>query len=194
MHRIQCRCGTIRGHIHGAGTCNRIVCYCADCQAFAKFLGHSNEVLDVHGGTEIVQVAQTRLVFSQGKEHLAAVRLSEKGLVRWYAGCCRTAIGNTLIDPRISFVGLIHSSLDRSQMDLDFGKNVSIVNTESATGEPKPVPRGLLGVVLRFLKIVLSARIAGRYRKSQLFNESGAPVAHPAVLSAEELKALKGAL
>lgn len=170
------------------------MCYCADCQAFAKFLGHSDEVLDVHGGTEIVQVAQPRLVFSQGKKHLAAMRLSEKGMVRWYAACCKTPIGNTLIDPKISFIGLIHSSLDRPKMDMDFGKNVAIVNTGSATGELKPKQRGLLGTMLRFLWIVLSNRIGGRYRKSQLFNESGVPVVHPTVLSAEELEDLKRAV
>ncbi len=194
MHRIQCKCGTIRGQIHDTGTCNRVVCYCSDCQAFAKFLGKSNEVLDVHGGTEIVQVAQPRLTFSQGREHLAAVRLSEKGMVRWYAACCKTPIGNTLLDPKVSFIGLIHSSLDRSGMDMDFGKNVAKVNTNAATGEPKPKPKGLLGAILRFLWIVLSTRIGGRYRKSELFNESGAPIVRPTVLTAEELGRLKSAV
>ena len=194
MHKIQCKCGTIRGHIHGTGICNRVVCYCTDCRAFAKYLGRPNEVLDAQGGTEILQVAQPRLTFTQGKEHLAAVRLSDKGIVRWYAACCKTPIGNTLLDPKISFIGLIHSSLDRSKMDLDFGKNVAIVNTSSATGEPKPKQRGLLGVMLRFLWIVLSMRIGGRYKNSQLFNESGSPIVRPTVLTAEELKGLKGAV
>lgn len=194
MHRIQCKCGIIRGHIHDTGICNRVVCYCADCRAFAKFLGRSNEVLDAHGGTEIVQVAQPRLTFTQGKEHLAALRLSDKGMVRWYAACCKTPIGNTLLDPKISFIGLIHSSLDRSKMDLDFGKNVALVNTDSATGEPKPKQRGLLGAMLRFLWIVLSTLIGGRYKNSQLFNESGSPIVRPTVLTAEEHKGLKSAV
>lgn len=193
MHQIQCKCGTIRGQLEGTGISNRVVCYCTDCQAFAKFLDKSNEVLDVHGGTEIVQVAQPRLTFSQGQAHLAAVRLSEKGMVRWYAACCKTAIGNTMINPKVSFIGLIHSSLDRSKMDKDFGRNVAEVNTNAAIGEPKPKQRGLLGVMLRFIGIVLTARIGGRYRKSQLFNESGAPIVRPTVLTAEELGRLKSA-
>jgi hypothetical protein len=148
-------------------------------------------MLDAHGGTEIVQVAQARLTLLQGKEHLAAVRLSEKGLIRWYAACCKTPIGNTMLNPKVPFIGLIHSSLDRSRMDADFGKSVANVNTNAATGNPKPKPNGLLGSILRFLWIVLSTRITGQYRKSELFDESGAPIARPTVLAAEELGRLK---
>ena len=191
MHRIRCKCGTVSGQLSGKGTSNRVVCYCTDCRAFSHFLGRPSEVLDAQGGTEIVQVAQPRLTFSQGKEHLAAVRLSEKGLVRWYAACCKTPIGNTLFNPKVPFIGLIHSSLDRSRMDADFGKSVSKVNTDTATGEPKPKPNGLFISILRFLWIVLSTRISGRHRKSELFNEFGAPIVRPTVLTAEELRQLK---
>jgi hypothetical protein len=168
-----------------------MVCYCVDCRAFAKFLGRSDDVLDAHGGTEIVQVAQPRLTFTLGKELLAAVQLSDKGLVRWYAACCKTPIGNTLINPKVAFIGLIHSSLDHSRMDADFGDSVGHVNTGSATGEPKPKPNGLLVSILRVLWIVVSSRVSGRYRKSALFTESGAPIVSPIILTAEELERLK---
>lgn len=194
MHRIQCKCGDLRGHIAGSGTCSRVVCYCSDCQAFAKYLGRSNDVLDAHGGTEIVQLAQPRVAFSQGKEHLAAVRLSERGLVRWYAACCKTPIGNTLPNPKVSFIGLIHSSLDHSMMEEDFGRNVAMVSVDSATGAPKPEQKGLFGTIMRLLWIVLSMRIGAKYRNSQLFNEFGEPIVSPEVLAAEELKNLKNAL
>ena len=191
MHRIQCKCGTVSGQLSGKGTSNRVVCYCTDCRAFAHFLGQTNEVLDAQGGTEIVQVAQPRLTFSQGIEHLAAVRFSEKGLVRWYAACCKTPLGNTLLNPKVPFIGLIHSSLDRSRMDADFGESVARVNTNTATGEPKPKPNGLFVSMLRFLWIVLSTRISDRHAKSALFNESGAPIVCPTVLTAEEVRQLK---
>lgn len=193
MHKIQCKCGSLRGHIRGVGTCSRIVCYCSDCKAFTKFLGCSNDVLDAQGGTEIVQLAQPRVVFSHGKDHLAAVRLSENGLVRWYAACCKTPIGNTLANPKVSFIGLIHSSLDHSMMEEDFGTNIAIVNVGSATEESRPKQRGLLGTILRFFWIVLSMRIGGKYRGSQLFNETGDLIVTPLILTAEELKDLKSA-
>lgn len=82
MHRIRFKCGSLQGHIQGTRTCWRVVCYCSDCRSFAKYLGCLKDVLDEHGGTEIVQIALPRVAFSQGEKHLAAVRLSEKGLVR----------------------------------------------------------------------------------------------------------------
>ena len=194
MHKIRCKCGSLRGHIQGTGTCNRLVCYCADCRAFAKYLGNAQEVLDAQGGTEIVQIAQPRVVFTQGKEQLAAMRLSEKGLVRWYAACCKTPIGNTLPNPKVPFIGLIHSCLDQFMMDTDFGRDIAIVHADSAEGSPKPKQKGFFGVVLRFLWIVLSMRISGKYRDSQLFNQSGDPIVTPTILTSEERKDLKSAL
>lgn len=194
MHKIQCQCGALSGHIQGAGTCNRIVCYCADCQAFAKFLGRAGDVLDAQGGTGIVQLAQPRVVISQGKEHLAAVRLSDQGMIRWYAACCNTPLGNTLPDPKVSFIGLIHSVLDHAKIADDFGKNIAIVNVDSATGEPKPKQKGLAGMMVRFLWILLSMRMGGKYRKSPFFTDSGEPVVSPVILRGEALKNLKNTL
>ncbi len=191
MHPVQCKCGTVRGHLDGTGVHSRVICYCTDCRAFAKFLGRAAEVLDEQGGTEIVQVAQARLRFLQGEDHLAAVRLSEKGMIRWYASCCNTPIGNTMADPKVSFVGMIHSSLDRSRINHDFGAQMAILNTDTALGEPKPRQRGLLGVIARFIWIVVTTRISGQYKKSQLFNAAGSPRVVPTILTPQELVLLK---
>ncbi|WP_082876936.1 DUF6151 family protein [Hydrogenophaga crassostreae] len=191
MHSIQCNCGAIRGQLEGAGTQNRIICYCTDCRVFARFLGNSPDVLDEQGGTEIFQVAQSRLRFLKGEDHLAAIRLSDKGMIRWYASCCGTPIGNTMVNPKISFIGLIHTCLDQTHTDEDFGTSVAVVNVDSALGTPKPKQQGLLGVVARYIWIVATSRITGGYRKSPLFNSSGMPRVDPKVLSSEELANLK---
>jgi hypothetical protein len=191
MHPIQCKCGAIRGQLEGTGTHNRIICYCADCRVFARFLGNSPDVLDAQGGTEIFQVAQSRLRFFEGEDHLAAIRLSDKGMIRWYASCCGTPIGNTMVNPKTSFIGLIHTCLDQTQTDEDFGTNVAVVNVDSALGTPKPKQQGLLGVVARYIWIVATSRITGGYRKSPLFNSFGMPRVDPKVLSSEELANLK---
>lgn len=191
IHPIQCKCGTVRGEVVGKGVNTRVVCYCKDCRAFARFLGNADAVLDAQGGTEIVQVGQPCVSFSHGVEHLAAVRLGRQGMVRWYADCCQTPIGNTMRSPAISFIGLIHSSLDRNAMDSDFGASVARVNTGSALGESKPKPTGFLGVAMRLAWIILSMRISGRYRKSALFDAQGRPLVRPTVLTAEERERLK---
>jgi hypothetical protein len=64
MTELSCRCGTVRGRVAEASpsSVNRIVCYCVDCQAFAHHLRRA-DVLDAHGGSDIVQVAPARLTF-----------------------------------------------------------------------------------------------------------------------------------
>ncbi|NQD96393.1 hypothetical protein HP532_27405, partial [Pseudomonas sp. CrR25] len=145
------------------------------------------------GGTEIVQVAQQRLLFFQGENLLSAVRLSNKGMIRWYATCCGSPIGNTMASPKASFIGLIHTCLDRRQMDKDFGADVAVLNTDTALGETKPKQRGLLGVLARFIWIVVTNRFNGRYKKSPFFNSSGLPRVTPKILEADELMSLKSA-
>ncbi|MBC3872948.1 DUF6151 family protein [Undibacterium flavidum] len=191
MHTIQCQCGEVRAHLEGEGTHNHIVCYCTDCRAFAHFLGRGEQVLDAQGGTEIVQVSQARLRFVQGREHLAAVRLSDKGMVRWYAACCKTPLGNVMLDPKMAFIGLIHSALDKAHVGKDFGSVTAWMETQAALGEPKPVQKGVLPVVLRFMGMTLSARLSGSYKKSPLFNAEGRPVAQAEILTHEQLMHLK---
>ncbi|MES2048045.1 MAG: DUF6151 family protein [Pseudomonadota bacterium] len=193
MHKVQCKCGSIRGQIEGTGTSSRVICYCTDCRAFAHFLGKDADVLDAQGGTEIVQVAQPRLRISQGAEHLSCVRLSPNGMLRWYAACCNTPLGNTMADPKIGFIGMIHSSLDQSRMDEDFGKAIARLNTSAALGEKKPVQNGLFGVIARFIWLVFSTRFSGRYKNSELFNSAGMPIAQAKILTSEELTILKNA-
>ncbi|WP_219637192.1 DUF6151 family protein [Aquipseudomonas campi] len=191
MHPIQCKCGAIRGELKNIGTSNRLICYCTDCRAFAHFLDKTPYVLDEQGGTEIIQVAQRCLSFYQGEDLLSTVCLSEKGMLRWYATCCGTPIGNTMASRKVSFIGLIHTCLDRQKMDSDFGASVAVLNTDTALGQPKPKQHGLLGVIARFIWILVTNRINGRYKESPLFNSSGLPRATPKILEADELKRLK---
>ena len=194
MHTIQCKCGAIQGQLEGSGTHNRAICYCTDCRAFARFLGNGPGLLDKQGGTEIVQVAQSRLRFLQGEDRLAAIRLTNKGMVRWYASCCGTPIGNTMANPKISFIGLIHTCLDRAQMNEDFGTSVAVLNVDTALGNPKPNQRGLPGVIARFMWIVFASRISGGYRRSPLFTASGLPRVDPTILPDEAFASLKSAV
>lgn len=189
-HAIRCACGALRGSLSGSGTYSRLSCYCTDCRAFSSLLAR-DDTLDDLGGTEIVQVAQSRLTISQGMEHLSAVRLSEKGMIRWYASCCNTPIGNTMIDPKVSFIGLIHTCLDKSKMDQDFGRSVAALNVQTALGDPKPKQRGLLGVTARLLWIVAVERLSGTYQQSVFFSRTGSPRVEPRILQPAELARLK---
>jgi hypothetical protein len=177
------------------GKANRAVCYCRDCQAFAHFLGSADTILDERGGSDVVQVLPKNVSFTQGVESLACMRLTPKGLLRWYAVCCRTPIGNTLATPAVSFVGLLHSCLggQSASMTDAFGPVVAWVNTASARGSPKPKTQGL-GRSLRWLAwTTLKARLSGDYRHTPFFDaETREPVAVPRVLTETERTQLRG--
>jgi len=117
QHPLRCRCGTVSGWVKEPRSANRVVCYCKDCQAFAYFLGQENQILDERGGSDVIQILPKNLSFTQGIEALKCMRLTEKGLLRWYASCCNTPIGNTLANYKISFIGLVHSCLENSDRD-----------------------------------------------------------------------------
>lgn len=108
-HPLRCRCGRLQGHVTLEGRNTRVVCYCKDCQAFARFLDPAGRALDAQGGSDVVQLAPHRIHISQGAEHLAVMRLSPQGMLRWYAACCRTPIGNTLARHDRPFTGLLRT-------------------------------------------------------------------------------------
>jgi len=172
------------------GRSNRAVCYCKDCQAFAHALRQADRVLDARGGSDIVQVLPRNLRFTQGLESLACLRLTPKGLFRWYAACCRTPIGNTLPTPKWSFIGLVHTCLDTSEVSLDeaFGPIRTWVNTKGAIGDPKPKEEGVGKAIGWFLRTTLKARFNGDYKRSPFFNPTtGAPIVTPRVLTSDPL-------
>jgi len=189
QHPLQCRCGTIKGHVSRPELASRVVCYCGSCQAFAYFLGSPADILDSEGGSDVIQVLPKNVTFTQGVDALACLRLTNKGLLRWYAGCCKTPIGNTLDSAKLSFVGLLHSCLDGSGASIgnSFGEVRARVNTQGALGLQKPKTAGLGRVVWWFVTNVLKARVNGSYRQTPFFfADTGKPRVSPHVLTAEE--------
>lgn len=186
---LSCICGSLRGYVLQPQLVNRGLCYCRDCQAFARYLGNVGEVMNAQGGTDILQTMPARVVFTAGRDKLACMRLTEHGLIRWYASCCRTAVGNTAADYRKYFVGLIHTCLHApgAALDVAYGPVRMHVNTQSALGTPKP--RQVLAVrgIARLGHGMLRAWIQGTYRDTPFFDAaSGRPVVDPIVLTAAQ--------
>lgn len=159
-------------------TVNRVVCYCDDCQAFAHHLGRA-DLLDAHGGTDIVQVAPATLAFYRGDEHIVGLRLTPKGLYRWYASCCNTPLGNT-VTPGIPFVGVVAQAFqgdDGRGPDAYFGPPIGAIMGKFAVGQAPPGSTGLqLGLLFRAIRKVLGWRLRGRAWPHPFFDrETGAP-------------------
>ncbi len=195
---IRCTCGTLCGVARGvsASRGNRVVCYCGDCQSFAHFLGRAGEILDARGGTDIFQTSPARVEITQGRERLACMRLTPKGLLRWYASCCSTPIGNTLITRALPFVGLIQMYADSGPAKRERDESLGPIRAHVNTGAAKPDARGhkvrtsgALPSILRFARLTLQARLRGDQKRSPFFDAgSGAPSVAPRVLTADELR------
>ena len=191
---LHCCCEAVRAELDLPTRVNRVVCYCHSCQAFAYFLGREADVLDQQGGSDIVQVRPASLNFARGAEHIACVRLTQKGTMRWYAKCCRTPIGNTVANPRVSFIGLIYPFVagSREERDAAFGPVTGRVFTDGARGEPRPSAMGFARSVAKMAAIVLGARISGAYRRTPFFRRDGIPIATPYVLTVTEYADVMG--
>jgi hypothetical protein len=203
---IRCRCGTLQGTLDPKAAMSRAVCYCRDCQAFARFVergaGQGSAaakaapgpaVMDAHGGTPVVASLPRGLRFTAGTERLACMSLSPKGLLRWYAACCHTPIGNTARDPKMAYVGVIEACIadGAAALDTTLGRSQIRVNTGSAL-EPVPgTPLGTALAVATIMRRVLGARLGGSWRQTPFFAPgTDRPVAAPRVLAIDERRAL----
>lgn len=191
---LRCRCGALRGVARAVSpsTINHCFCYCDDCQAFAHFLGREGDVLDAYGGTEVVQMSQANVTLTAGVEKIAAVRLTEKGLMRWYAGCCNTPIGNTLATPAVPFIGLIRAFIAAPPASLGPVRGRGFAR--NAKGGRAAVPKdGLPDVIMlaRVLPKLLGWRLRGDHKRSPFFDSANRPLAEPRVLTAAEREDLR---
>lgn len=172
MHGVSSRSG------------NRVVCYCRYCQRFPEELGCADDVLDAHGGTDIFQTSPAQIEITAGREQLACLRLTRNGVLRWYAACCNTPIGNTLPTPKIPFIGLIHVFLNPGDRTLDdvLGPVRAGVNGKSARGDRAEIDASdsaSLSVLLRVYWKLLVWRLRGDHKRTPFFDSRGAPVAEP---------------
>jgi len=189
-HLLRCACGTVAGTVTVAHPIGRAICYCRDCQSYAHVLNKAAEILDGDGGSDVAPTVQGALHFHQGREAIACLSLTEGGLLRWYARCCSTPIGNTARNYRMAYVGLLHSCLEHSAASLDsaFGRVSVRINTEWAKRPVSGTPFAAVAFIARLGPRLLQTRLRGTYRQSPFFTSSGQPIARVRVLTSEELE------
>ena len=217
---LRCRCGHVRGVARevSPATGFSFVCYCKDCQAFARFLAHVPEkwtpvfrqghaplkppdVLDAAGGTDIFQMPPGRVTLGAGTGALRCLCFSGK-VLRWYADCCRTPIANTATTPRFPVVALIHAFMNHAftsdlaggrSRDEALGPPVCRIFERSAIGRlpPNAPPPPSLSMFARRGSKLLGWWARGLGRPNPFFDEStGAPISTPRVITPDERAAL----
>ena len=194
---LRCRCGRLRGiasDISPSGGL-RFVCYCGDCQAFARFLDRA-DVLDAAGGTDIFHMPPGRVKLTAGTDSLRCLRLSNK-VLRWYSECCRTPIANTPARPGFPVIGMIHCFMDHAahgrSRDEALGPPLCRIYERSAVGPLPPNAPGppSLGIFARRGSKLLGWWMLGLGRPTPFFDDrTKAPLAVPRVLTDSERAAL----
>jgi hypothetical protein len=189
---LCCKCGHVRGIAHQVAPYSgfRFVCYCQDCQAFARFLERP-DVLDTAGGTDIFHMPTGRMKLTAGTDAVRCLRFSGK-VFRWYTDCCRTPIGNTA-GPRFPVVGLIHSFMDHDaggrSRDEALGAPLCRIFERSAVGPlpPNAPAPPSLGLFARRATTLLGWWLRGLGRSNPFFDEyTKAPLSVPRVLAPSE--------
>jgi len=193
---LRCRCGHVRGIATNVAPNGgfRFICYCQDCQAFARLLARP-DVLDAAGGTDIFHMPMGRLKLTAGTDAVRCLHFSSK-VFRWYAACCRTPIGNTA-GPRFPVGGLIHSFMDHDadgrSRDEALGAPLCRIYERSAIGPlpaNTPPPRSLR-LVARRVPTLLGWWLRGLGRPNPFFDDqTSAPLSAPRVFSPSERAAL----
>ena len=115
LMKIKCSCGQVKAEIENFpnNTPGRLVCYCDDCQNFLKQINRT-ELMDECGGSEIIPIYPTDFKIIEGKDKLVCLRLTPKGLLRWYTSCCKTPFGNTR--PGFPWLGLLSVVYEKSDL------------------------------------------------------------------------------
>ncbi len=192
-----CRCGQVRGVAGEVSPSNgfRFVCYCKDCQAFARVLDRP-DVLDAAGGTDIFQMPPGRVKLTAGGDAVRCLRFSGK-VFRWYADCCRTPIANTAATSHFPFLGLVHSFMSAEaegrSRDEVIGPPLCRIYERSAMAPfpPNAPPPPSFGMFARRGSKLLGWWLRGLGRPSPYFDDhTNAPLSTPRVLTPSERAAL----
>lgn len=188
---IRCRCGALSGTAHHVSprTVNHGRCYCRDCRAFVHWLDR-DDLLDGHGGVDIVQVARARFTIELGFSELRLMRLTPGGLHRFYTACCHTPMGNTLLG--VPFVGLpvqAFAGITSAEAPAVFGPGMS-AHVASAVGGRAPG-----GLTLSGLTHVAGLMARWTWQRlgapSPLLDGNGRASIEAMVLSPDEREALR---
>jgi hypothetical protein len=173
----------------------RFVCYCRDCQAFARFLDRA-DVLDRAGGTDIFHMPPARVKLTAGTDALRCLRLSSK-VLRWYSECCRTPIANTPAGPGFPVIGMVHAFMDHAadgrSRDEVLGPPLCSIFERSAVGPLPPSAPGppSVGLYVRRVPTLLGWWLRGLGRPTPFFDDqTRAPRAVPREFTASERAAL----
>lgn len=164
--KLHCRCGSLAGSVDLSRPSRvHVVCHCDDCAAYARHIGSAH-------ANQIVQATPAQVKLLAGTEHLRCLRLTQRGLTRWFTACCMTPIANTSRHAWMPFVGVMNGALD--------------TDDEALLGTPTHANGGhptAWSTILRSVLVLLLALLFRSHRPNAFFNDKGEPVVRPEVVA-----------
>ena len=173
---FACDCGALAGELHvSPRSGSHVACHCADCRATLVF--HDRD-WDQSTGTRVWHTTPDHVRVLKGADRLAAIKVTPKGFLRWYASCCGTPIGASTETKAIPFCGLHTDVLETTE---PLGPIVAEAYVSAAS--PRHIRFGRL--VSRVVLRALVARLAFR-TGNPFLDGRGHPVGPVHVLSGSE--------
>ena len=186
---LSCTCGKVKGVIRGLSpvSTNHVRCPCSGCQSYAHYLGRADD-------SNIFQMNPRDFEIHEGHEHLACVRITDSGPLRWYTDCCKTPLGNSFPRGGMPFLGVLpictgHKGTSSAVVDM--------VGPVRAVGyEKPPIPfssklRTTLMIIRLFSKMAIWRIRYGKSWKPFFDKETLLPIKKPIKLSDAEREALE---
>ncbi|HMN53668.1 MAG TPA: DUF6151 family protein [Sphingopyxis sp.] len=188
---FACECGAVSGTLTIDAEGDHVICHCTDCQNLAHYLGHAR-VLDPAGGTALYQTRCARMRLASGRDRLACVHLTDKPTLRWYAGCCRTPLFNTVGTGKLPFITVQLAACDAAARERLLGAPRGHLFTQDAIGDASNLRKmSRVALMGRFAVRAIRDILSGDRRRAALFDpKTLAPIAVPHRLTAEEREAL----
>ena len=178
---FSCTCGQLHGHIANLSpkTCVHAICFCEDCRAAEVYHKQPDPG---ETGVDLVMVDPANVHIDGGQEHLAAIRIYPKGIIRWYADCCGARLFNTVSNARFVFITVVAARIPDTDM-LGPVQARAFVKQPDGSRKHENGKRLFMPMALRSLARFLS----GRWRDNPLFDrETGQMVVTPHILTREE--------
>ncbi|MBV1861817.1 MAG: hypothetical protein KUG77_25580 [Nannocystaceae bacterium] len=191
---LKCSCGTIRGTVEPASASvgRRVVCMCVDCQTFARWLGNEDNILDDVGGTDLYQTTPARVRLTEGRDQIRCARLSPKGNLRFFAGCCRTPIANCASAPGIPLANIFSAFSDHDAAGISRDDALGPVTVRiQAKGATGPAPAGSHDTIGKVTLAGMAAgllwdRIRGQHQPNPFRNDDGSLPREPEIVPRDE--------
>ncbi|WP_299415106.1 DUF6151 family protein [uncultured Sulfitobacter sp.] len=182
---FSCKCGEIKGTLHGASptTGNHVRCYCAACRAAVLYTtGHDPE----DRGVELYQTTPDKISFQHGRGNLAVFSFNPEKLLRYRASCCGVPMFTMLPTPKFAMAGMMTNLLADTSAIGPVAME-AFVPQPDGTSKHTSVVRLYGGTMWR----ALIARITGRWKQTSFFDITTCkPVSEVYVPTAQEREKL----